>query len=447
MSATRRQFLETGLRAGLALPAAGLLAGVAQAAAAPAGDGDPTGLAQRFPDLARHFIFEYYPWYGGPPDYDHWTYLDRHPPIDISSPYMPQLGPYDVRSTAVLEQHARWINEAGVGAIALSWWGRGSWQDQRVPLIMDVMRAYDIKVTFAMEPYASDRALHYSDDVMFLLSEYGEKRHFDTFLLPENADGASGPVFKGFACILPETSTDCLGATRPVALYTPDAEWRRQTDTLRHTLRADFDHITLLADSLNFGRTPASGFDGIGIYDNYIGPERYSAYAAGASAAGLVFSFNVNPGYFQIEPRDVSGNPCYQPRPFAPAAEGLDLGTADGRERAARLAEGRIQDSFVATVAVQTDHALENDRRGFFLVYINSFNEWHEGHAFEPMKDAADLTPAERDHGYANPARGNSRLRTLASLVRPLIAPRPGRGFRKRLRNPADAAAARPAVG
>ncbi len=96
---------------------------------------------------------------------------------------------------------------------------------------------------------------------------------------------------------------------------------------------------------------------------------------------------------------------------------------------------------------MQTDKALENDRRGFFLVYINSFNEWHEGHQFEPMKDARDLTPAERAHGYANPARGDYRLRALASLVRPLIAPRPGRDFRKGRRDSADAAAAAPGRG
>src|SRR5688500_12528570 len=32
----------------------------------------PPSLAQRFPDLRRHFIFEYYPWWGGPPLYEHW---------------------------------------------------------------------------------------------------------------------------------------------------------------------------------------------------------------------------------------------------------------------------------------------------------------------------------------------------------------------------------------
>jgi hypothetical protein len=188
---------------------------------------------------------------------------------------------------------------------------------------------------------------------------------------------------------------------------------------LRQALRADFDHVTLLADSLEFHRTPASGFDGIGIYDNYIGPERYSGYAESASRARLLFSFNVNPGYLQIEPRQIF-DPCYQPRTFAPETAGLDLSRSEGRERAARRSEERIRESFEATLAVQSDPALENDRRGFFLVYINSFNEWHEGHAFEPMKDAADLTPAERTQGYANPAQGDYRLRALAELVRGL---------------------------
>lgn len=416
--ATRRQFLATSLRAGMALPAASLLARAAEPGPEVIGEGPE--LARRFPDLTRHFVFEYYPWYGGPPDYYHWDYLGRYPPLDIASAYMPRLGPYDVRSRDVLEQHARWIAEAGVGAIALSWWGRGSWQDQRVSLIMDVMHEHGLKVTFAMEPYSDHRALRYADDVLYLLSEYGERRHWDAFLMLRNADGAEGPVFKGFRCILPETSTDCLGRTSPIPDYTPDAVWRQQTDALRQALRADFDHVTLLADSLEFHRTPASGFDGIGIYDNYIGPEKYAGYSADASRAHLLFSFNVNPGYLQIEPRQVGDDPCYRPRTFVPETQGLDLSRPEGRELAARRSAARVQESFAAALAVQTDPALENDRRGFFLVYINSFNEWHEGHAFEPMKDASDLTPAERAQGYDNPALGAYRLRALGELLRGL---------------------------
>src|SRR5215470_2512466 len=336
---SRRAFLGTMLRAAAALPTASLLARTERACAASA------ELALRFPDLRRHFVFEYYPWYGGPPDYYHWGYPDRHPPDELGSRYVPKLGAYDVRSRDVLEQHARWINESGVGAIALSWWGRGNFMDRAVPLILDVMRDHDVKVTFAMEPYANDRGEHYADDILYLVREYGDKRGYDAFLLLRNQDGKTGPVFKGFRCILPPDGVDCHGVRQVTADYTPDSVWRRQTDSLRDALRRDFDHLTLLADSLEFARTPASGFDGIGIYDNFIGPEQYAGYAAGASRAGLVFSFNVNPGYDQIEPLSVPAGSCYSPRPFAPGGGPIDWTRPEERERAALLSTERIEAS------------------------------------------------------------------------------------------------------
>ena len=414
---TRRQFLAASLRAGLALPALHALQGVAAARPASPSPGSP--LAARFRDLRHHFIFEYYPWYSGPPAYTHWDFWDRRPPLDISSRYMPRLGAYDVRDKAVLEQQARWISDAGVGAIALSWWGRGSPEDANVPYIMDVMKDHDVKVTFALEPYSNDRGRRYASDILYLLREYGDKRGWDALLVLKNEDASEGPVFKGFRCILPRESTDCHDVTRPVDDYTPDQLWRAQTDAVRDALRHDFDHVTLLADSLEFARTPASGFDGIGIYDNYVGPETYARYATGASRAGLVFSFNVNPGFDGIQPRAIPD--CYSAPAFAPAAATLDFTRADDRERAALLSQQRISASFAATLAVQADPALTNAKRGFFLVYINSFNEWHEGHAFEPMKDAADLTPAERALGYHNPADGDYRLAALGRLVRSVL--------------------------
>jgi glycosyl hydrolase family 99 len=421
---TRRQFLAASLRAGLALPALQTLEGVAAAAARPAFPPPEPLLAARFRDLRRHFIFEYYPWYGGPPGYLHWDFWNRDPPLDLSSRYVPRLGAYDVRDKAVLEQHARWISDAGVGAIALSWWGRGSDEDANVRYVMDVMKDHDVKVTFALEPYTDDRGRRYASDILYLLREYGDKRGWDAFLVLKNADGTEGPVFKGFRCILPRETTDCHGVTSPVDDYTPDSVWRAQTDALRDELRRDFHHVTLLADSLEFARTPASGFDGIGIYDNYLGPETYAGFARGASQAGLVFSFNVNPGFDGIEPRYIDPRGCYVRPAFAPSTAAFDWSRADERERAALASQERIADSFAETVRVQTDPGLTNAKRGFFLVYVNSFNEWHEGHAFEPMKDAADLTPEERALGYHNPARGDYRLATLGRLVNGLLEAR-----------------------
>src|SRR5439155_6643969 len=189
-------------------------------------------LAARFPDLRRHFIFEYYPWYRANP-FGHWNEAERQPPVDLASNYMPQLGAYDSRSTAVMEQHARWIAEAGVGAINVSWWGRGSEPDGLISNLMDVMRAHDIHVTFHIEPYADDRALRYASDIRYLITEYGDRRHWDCFLLLEHGDGAVGPVFKSFDTILPPQYTDCHGKVFQVSNYTSDPVWRQQTDVVR----------------------------------------------------------------------------------------------------------------------------------------------------------------------------------------------------------------------
>src|SRR5690349_17635504 len=48
-------------------------------------------LRGRFADLRRHFVFEYYAWYGTDP-WRHWDQWERHPPADIASNYVPVLG-------------------------------------------------------------------------------------------------------------------------------------------------------------------------------------------------------------------------------------------------------------------------------------------------------------------------------------------------------------------
>jgi len=233
----------------------------------------------------------------------------------------------------------------------------------------------------------------------------------------EGPGGIQGPVFKAFRCILPQAYIDCHGVRRVVRDYTPDDVWRRQTDALRRTLREDFRRVTLLADSLDFGRTPAAGFDGIAVFDNFVEPAEYAGLAAGASLAGLVFSFNVNPGYDAIDPRRVDPEDCFEPSVFLPATAALDWSSSLGRERAAALARDRIAQSLAATLGVQADPALANDQRGFFLVYVNSFNEWHEGHSFEPMRDSAAIPTAQRVFGYHNPARGDYRMEALRELL------------------------------
>jgi len=155
-------------------------------------------------------------------------------------------------------------------------------------------------------------------------------------------------------------------------------------------------------------------------------PETYDLYGRAATAHGLLFSFNANPGYDQIEPRLFEPESCYSQPPFAPRTEpAIDWERSAELERAAAVSTERITKSFDASVVAQTTPQSANAQRGFFLIYLTSFNEWHEGHAFEPMKDRASFNASERRQGYRNPLTGDYRLRALAGRIQAVQARRP----------------------
>ncbi len=410
---TRRTFV----RRALAGPAAAAIAPFVQPRTPL--DRAASFLRGMFPDLRRHFVFEYYPWYGTSP-WVHWEQWERNPPTDLAATSVPLLGAYDSRSAKVLEQHARWMADAGVGAINVSWWGPGDYTDRAVPLLMDVMRAHDIHITFHLEPYEPGRAKNFARDVLYLVKEYGERRRWDALLFLDRVDDSNGPVFKTFFTILPEKETDCHGVTREARFYVAPSAWREQIDIIRRELRSSFDHVTLLSDSPDADKTAEAGFDGLAIYNNYIRPSSWPDLAAAATRRNIVFSFNINPGFDSIAPRTIEPDSCYRAPAFEPPADSLDW-RGDGRRRAHSLALQRISESFEATVTLQAERRLSNARKGFFLAYICTFNEWHEGTAFEPAKSWDDLREEERKIGYHNPDDGGYRLKALKSLVRSVV--------------------------
>lgn len=424
---SRREFLAAGLAAPLAATA-GLVAqravprdrprAVRRDGTSPLDARDWRALGRRLshiPDLGRRFIFEYYAWYETDPWF-HWDENLRMPPVDIAASAMPLLGPYDSGDARVIEQHARWIAEAGVGAINLSWWGRDSAIDRRVHLIMDIMHAHDVRVTFHLEPYTDERPPTYRRDVIYLIEEYGERRGWDAFLLLEQPDGTVSPIFKSFATILPPVSTDCLGITRPVSGFVPDNAWRASLDGLRTDLRFEFDPVLLLCDSLDVSRVAAAGFDGLGLYDPFVAPDVWPMLATTFSQADLLFAFNVNVGFDKYPARGPQG-PCFSPSPFEPAAGLIDWSTEEGREAARAAGAKRFADTLQQNVVLQTSTGLANAREGLFVTYINSFNEWHEGTAFEPARDYAGLSFDELAVAYHNPTNGRWRLDRLKEAL------------------------------
>jgi hypothetical protein len=320
------------------------------------------------------------------------------------------------------KQEATWNPAAGAGAVNLSWWGPGSAEDRAVPLIMDVMRAHDIHVTFHLEPYADDRATHLSDDLLYLIREYGDKRRWDAFLLLQDASGVARPVFKLFRTILPRTVSDCRGRVFPVPDYTEDDVWHRQIDRVRSAVSRDVEPL-LLADSLDSGRTLAGGFDGMAIYDPFFRPSNWAGQASTFSARQLLFSFNINAG-FDVYPQRPPFGECYAPSSIEPPIEAAGWDDT-ARQQALEASRARILESLRTTLSLQLDPGLIDQRRGFFLVYINSFNEWHEGTAFEPAADLASLSPAQRAIGYHNPDKGGWRLQQVRDLLAELTHPVP----------------------
>ena len=281
------------------------------------------------------------------------------------------------------------------------------------------MRDHGLKVTFHLEPYANDRVDSYASDIQYLITEYGDKRHWDCQLVLRTADGTEGPVFKAFATIQPRFSTDCHGRTAPVAMWRPDDVWRRQTDTVRETLRRHFDNVWLLSDSTAADPVLAAGFDGAAPYGAFT-PKDWPQLARAFSGINLTFSPSIGTGFDAIAERNVASDSCYRPPAFVPPAI-INWDSASDREKAARLALWQIEASMRTSLDVQTNSTLRNASTGFFIVYIATFNEWHEGTSFEPMKNHDALVPQELRVGYHNPAHGRYRLDYLTPRLEQII--------------------------
>src|SRR5204862_1730454 len=87
----------------------------------------------------------YYPWYATPGTdggWQHWDQNGHRPPGDVYSRFFPALGPYSSRDTAVVERQMGEIASAGIDEVVISWWGRGSAEDDRLSLVAATARRH-----------------------------------------------------------------------------------------------------------------------------------------------------------------------------------------------------------------------------------------------------------------------------------------------------------------
>jgi Glycosyl hydrolase family 99 len=98
----------------------------------------------------------YYPWYATPATdgrWQHWDQNGHRPPADLYSRFFPAVGPYSSSDPAVVDLQMTEIAAAGINEVVVSWWGRGSVEDRRLPLVASDARRHGLVVAIHLEPY------------------------------------------------------------------------------------------------------------------------------------------------------------------------------------------------------------------------------------------------------------------------------------------------------
>jgi glycoprotein endo-alpha-1,2-mannosidase len=210
----------------------------------------------------------YYPWFATTVvdgSYAHWGQDGHLPPNDIASVYYPALGVYSSDDPRVLGDQMKEIQRAGIDQIAVSWWGRGSVEDERLPGVMQAAKAHGISVAVHIEPYNGRSVASVGNDIAYL-----ETLGIRTFY-----------IYQAFAL--------------------PPASWATLNDQL-HT-----QGVTTYGETAFVGQAAAGHFTGIYTYDIVTWTAgAFARLCREAHAHDLLCAPSVGPGY---DARRATGDP------------------------------------------------------------------------------------------------------------------------------------------
>jgi glycoprotein endo-alpha-1,2-mannosidase len=204
---------------------------------------------------ARVAIF-YYPWYSTPRRdglWSHW-YVESENGHVLSTPYFPARGLYSSSNPRVVDAQMREIASAGIDTVVVSWWGFGSREAERLPLVLDIAKRIGLLVALHLEPYADRTPSSTAEDI----AQLAKLGIADFYVYDADRDA-------------PGSWAEALAPLDGVRI---------------------FGHTTLV------GRAKAAGFDGLYTYD--VGTWSGSTFAricAQAHAVGLLCAPSVGPGY------------------------------------------------------------------------------------------------------------------------------------------------------
>ena len=331
--------------------------------AAPSPSPEPTLPPVVGPDPSYRVAAFYYPWYGTE-EFDgvwiHWEQAGYQPPQGIGSDYYPLLGPYSSLDPQVVAQHFAWLREAGVGVIVSSWWGRGTYEDKALPLLLDIADDYAIKVAFHIEPYSGRSAERLVADIAYLYRRYGDHPAF--FRTSTSSRWSPDDKPKGLFYIwssgYPESDSPRV----------EPSYWRDALDAIH----ASPDGGLVLADETISTWVDGGHFDGLYNYGVLEGGMQTGYSWARGLPPEAWFVPGINPGFSATRIN-------YPPE--------LDTPRRDGDTYEAR---------WEAALGVEVEPA---------LVTVTTFNEWHEGTQIEPAAAGVPtgLGSTYKDYGALPP--------------------------------------------
>jgi hypothetical protein len=130
--------------------------------------------------VPKQVLAFYYGWYGNPDvsqRWVHWKNVDtakKH--IDESTHY-PALGPYDSHDPKIVDTHCRQAKDIGLTGFIMSWWSKGDFHDQGMPIMLDAAEKHGLNVSIYYEfvpPRGKPTIEGAVNDLMFIVDTYGK---------------------------------------------------------------------------------------------------------------------------------------------------------------------------------------------------------------------------------------------------------------------------------
>jgi glycoprotein endo-alpha-1,2-mannosidase len=317
-------------------PTAPVASSSAPPSAASAATSPSPDFTQAPPPVSDRVTAFYYLWYGSLANdgaWRHWNQNGHQPPDDVASQYYPERGPYSSRDPAVLAAQMADVRAAGIGVIAVSWWGRGAWDDESLDGLFTAASAAGVKIAFHLEPYTGQTAASAVADIHYLLGRFGTSPALYRAARPTAASPSTAP--------------------RPVFyLFAPSRMPAAELKAALGGLRGTADDSIVMIHSPNAISAVRDGGDGIYTYNPMASPDGFAALVADCRADNLICSPCVSPGFDNRQ------------------------AVATGSQVVDRQNGAHYDAMWQAAVATKPE-----------WIGVVSFDEWHEGTQIEPARD------------------------------------------------------------